>query len=92
MTLAPSRGIPSDHGDNAGPSRMRSCMSWLSLGPIDQAWAVERPLLLALLAEPFDACETVVPRVCVTPNSRASSSSPSPKAHRSSKPGAYGQV
>ena len=30
---------------------------------VGQAWAVERPLLLALPAEPFDACETAVPRV-----------------------------
>ena len=27
---------------------------------VGQAWAVERPLLLALPAEPFDACETAV--------------------------------
>jgi len=30
---------------------------------VGQAWAVERPLLLALPAEAFDACETAVPRV-----------------------------
>jgi len=30
---------------------------------VGQAWAVERPLLLALPAEPFDACETAAPRV-----------------------------
>ncbi len=30
---------------------------------VGQAWAVERPLLLALPAEPFDACETATPRV-----------------------------
>ena len=30
---------------------------------VGQAWAVERPLLLTLPAEPFDACETAVPRV-----------------------------
>jgi transposase len=28
-----------------------------------EAWAAERPLLLALPAEPFDACETAAPRV-----------------------------
>jgi transposase len=30
---------------------------------VGQAWAVERPLLLALPADPFDACETAAPRV-----------------------------
>ena len=30
---------------------------------VGQAWAVERPLLLALPVEPFDACETAAPRV-----------------------------
>ena len=30
---------------------------------VGQAWAVERPLLLALPAQAFDACETAVPRV-----------------------------
>ena len=30
---------------------------------VGEAWATERPLLLALPAEPFDACETAVPRV-----------------------------
>ena len=30
---------------------------------VREAWATERPLLLALPAEPFDACETAVPRV-----------------------------
>ncbi len=30
---------------------------------VGQAWAVERPLLLTLPAEPFDACETATPRV-----------------------------
>jgi len=30
---------------------------------IRDAWAVERPLLLGLPAEPFDACETAAPRV-----------------------------
>jgi transposase len=30
---------------------------------VGQAWAVERPLLLVLPAEPFDACETAAPRV-----------------------------
>jgi transposase len=30
---------------------------------VGQAWAVERPLLLALPAEAFDACETAAPRV-----------------------------
>ena len=30
---------------------------------VGQAWALERPLLLALPAEAFDACETSVPRV-----------------------------
>ena len=30
---------------------------------VGQAWAVERPLLLTLPAEPFDACETAAPRV-----------------------------
>ncbi|MGZ6617807.1 MAG: IS21 family transposase [Solirubrobacteraceae bacterium] len=30
---------------------------------VGEAWAVERPLLLALPAEPFDVCETAVPRV-----------------------------
>jgi transposase len=30
---------------------------------VGQAWAVERPLLLTLTAEPFDACETATPRV-----------------------------
>jgi len=30
---------------------------------VGAAWAVERPLLLALPAEPFDACETAAPRV-----------------------------
>jgi transposase len=30
---------------------------------VGQAWAVERPLLLALPGEPFDACETAAPRV-----------------------------
>jgi len=29
---------------------------------IGEAWAVERPLLLGLAAEPFDACETAAPR------------------------------
>jgi transposase len=32
-------------------------------GTVGQAWAAERPLLLALPAEPFDACETAAPRV-----------------------------
>jgi transposase len=30
---------------------------------VGQAWALERPLLLMLPAEPFDACETAAPRV-----------------------------
>jgi transposase len=30
---------------------------------VAQAWALERPLLLALPAEPFDACESATPRV-----------------------------
>jgi transposase len=30
---------------------------------VGEAWVAERPLLLALPAEPFDACETAVPRV-----------------------------
>ena len=30
---------------------------------VGQAWALERPLLLALPAEPFDACESAAPRV-----------------------------
>ncbi len=30
---------------------------------VGEAWAWERPLLLALPAEPFDACETAAPRV-----------------------------
>jgi transposase len=30
---------------------------------VGEAWAAERPLLLALPAEPFDACETAAPRV-----------------------------
>jgi hypothetical protein len=30
---------------------------------VREAWAVERPLLLDLPAEPFDACETAAPRV-----------------------------
>ena len=30
---------------------------------VREAWAVERPLLLALPAEPFDACESAAPRV-----------------------------
>jgi len=30
---------------------------------VREAWAAERPLLLALPAEPFDTCETAVPRV-----------------------------
>ena len=30
---------------------------------VGQAWAVERPLLLTLPADPFDACETATPRV-----------------------------
>jgi transposase len=30
---------------------------------IGRAWAVERPLLLALPSDPFDACETAAPRV-----------------------------
>ena len=30
---------------------------------VREAWAAERPLLLALPAEPFDACETATPRV-----------------------------
>jgi transposase len=30
---------------------------------VREAWAVERPLLLALPAEPYDACETAAPRV-----------------------------
>ncbi len=30
---------------------------------IGEAWAVERPLLLALPADPFDCCETAAPRV-----------------------------
>jgi transposase len=30
---------------------------------VREAWATERPLLLALPAEPFDACETAAPRV-----------------------------
>ena len=32
-------------------------------GTVGEAWAAERPLLLALPAEPFDACETAAPRV-----------------------------
>jgi hypothetical protein len=32
-------------------------------GTVGEAWAAERPLLLALPPEPFDACETAVPRV-----------------------------
>jgi transposase len=32
-------------------------------GTVGEAWASERPLLLALPAEPFDACETATPRV-----------------------------
>jgi transposase len=32
-------------------------------GTVGEAWATERPLLLALPAEPFDACETAAPRV-----------------------------
>jgi transposase len=32
-------------------------------GTIRQAWAIERPLLLALPAEPFDAAEAAAPRV-----------------------------
>lgn len=30
---------------------------------VREAWAVERPLLLALPVEPYDACETAAPRV-----------------------------
>jgi len=30
---------------------------------VSEAWATERPLLLALPAEPFDACESAAPRV-----------------------------
>jgi transposase len=30
---------------------------------VGEAWAIERPLLLALPAEPFDACEAAAPRV-----------------------------
>jgi transposase len=30
---------------------------------VGRSWAVERPLLLGLPAEPFDACETAAPRV-----------------------------
>ena len=30
---------------------------------VREAWAVERPLLLGLPAEPYDACETAAPRV-----------------------------
>lgn len=30
---------------------------------VGEAWATERPLLLALPAEPYDACETAAPRV-----------------------------
>lgn len=30
---------------------------------VGQAWATERPLLLALPAEPFDSCESAAPRV-----------------------------
>jgi transposase len=32
-------------------------------GTVGEAWAQERPLLLALPSEPFDACETAAPRV-----------------------------
>ncbi len=32
-------------------------------GTVGEAWAAERPLLLALPAEPFDACESAAPRV-----------------------------
>jgi transposase len=32
-------------------------------GTVGEAWATERPLLLALPVEPFDACETAAPRV-----------------------------
>jgi transposase len=32
-------------------------------GTVGDAWAEERPLLLALPAQPFDACETAAPRV-----------------------------
>ena len=32
-------------------------------GTVGEAWATERPLLLAQPAEPFDACETAAPRV-----------------------------
>ena len=32
-------------------------------GTVGEAWATERPLLLALPPEPFDACETAAPRV-----------------------------
>ncbi|HEX5618568.1 MAG TPA: IS21 family transposase [Solirubrobacteraceae bacterium] len=32
-------------------------------GTVGEAWAAERPLLLALPAEPFDAAETAAPRV-----------------------------
>lgn len=32
-------------------------------GTVGEAWAMERPLLLALPPEPFDACETAAPRV-----------------------------
>ena len=32
-------------------------------GTVGEAWASERPVLLALPAEPFDACETAAPRV-----------------------------
>ncbi len=32
-------------------------------GTVGEAWAAERPLLLALPPEPFDACQTAAPRV-----------------------------
>jgi transposase len=32
-------------------------------GTVGEAWAIERPLLVALPAEPFDACEAAAPRV-----------------------------
>lgn len=32
-------------------------------GTVGEAWATERPLLIALPAEPFDACEAAAPRV-----------------------------
>ena len=30
---------------------------------VGEAWAIERPLLVVLPAEPFDACEAAAPRV-----------------------------